>query len=926
MHNQNNESGRNRRFFLIAAALLFANSAQAADPVRGKQLYNSTPGGTSCANSSCHSANVSANRNKVQRGANNPSLIQSAINNDTGGMGIYRNNVLTATDIADIAAYIANPNATASPAATLSPTSLSFASTATGTTSATQTVSLSNSGSGALSISAITVNGSDFLRSGGSCAAGGSVAAGSSCTIGLAFKPQTAGSKTGSLSISHNASGSPGSVSLSGTATTPAAANPAVSPGALSFGSVNVGSQSAAQTATVSNSGTAAMQISSLSITNNAFSLSGGTCAAGSTLAAGGGSCTVSVRFAPGSTGAASGTLNIAHSASANPLTVTLSGSGATPAVPVAQLSPASLSYSQTVGSSSAAQTLTLSNSGSAALTISAITISGAAASEYRITTGSSCSAGASVAAGSSCSLGVVFTPSGTGARSASLAITHNDSAHSPSSASLNGNGTAAPSGQVSVNKLSLSYPAQANGSRSASQTVSVSNSGSAPMQLSSIVINGANAGDFAIDNALSDCNTTSSMAVGASCTLGLSFAPTVSSGSRSAALQISAGSSSATVSLSGSAAPAGQPAVSLSPASLDFGSLPLGSSASRNLSLSNSGSSTLNLNALAVSPTAYALSHNCPASLAAGASCSLTVTLTPDRSGSISGVLTLQSNAATSPDQLALSGSGVAAAGQLGWQPAAGLSYPDTAVGSTSAGQAASLSNSGSASVLIQQIQLAGANSADFSPDAAGTSCSAGQSLAPGASCTLGYVFVPNGAGARSASLNVVADAGTPPALPLSGNGVGSGNAQLSLTPSYITLTSSAPNQPMQSEALVLSNDGNAVLRITAITATAGLQALDASAPSGGTCPPPPFDLGPALSCTVMVAALSDQPVSGSVDVYSNASPAKSSASVQGAPLSNAGAGGCSIGPPDQPYDPIWLLMLLLALAVLAYRQRQPS
>ncbi|MDP3859736.1 MAG: choice-of-anchor D domain-containing protein [Stagnimonas sp.] len=910
---------------LLAATLLVSGLAQAADPIRGRQLYGNTPGGTTCANSSCHGTNISANRNKVQRGANNPSLIQSAINKDTGGMGIYRNNVLTATDVADIAAYIANPNATANPAASVSPASLNFAATATGSSSATQTVTLSNSGSGALSISSITVNGTDFVRSGGSCAAGGSVAAGASCSIGLLFRPQTAGSKTGSLSIAHNATGSPSSVSLSGTATTPAAASPAVSPSALSFGAIDVGSQSAAQTATVSNSGTAAMQISSLGITNPVFSFSGGSCAAGSTLAAGGGSCTVAVRFAPGSTGAASGTLNIAHNASANPLTVALSGSGATPAVPVAQLAPASLSYSQTVGSSSAAQTLTLSNSGSAALSITAITLGGAAAAEYRISAGSSCSVGASVAAGSSCNLGVVFTPSGTGARSASLSISHNDSAHSPSSAALNGNGTAVPSGQVSVNKLSLSYPAQAAGSRSASQTLSVSNSGSAPMQLSSIAINGAHAGDFAIDSALSNCNTTSSMAVGASCTLGLSFAPTVSSGSRNAALQISAGSSSATVSLSGSAAPAGQPAVTVSPASLDFGSLPLGSSANRSLSLSNSGSSTLNLSALAVSPSAYALSHNCPASLAAGASCGLTVSFTPDRSGSISGLLTLQSNAASSPDQLALSGAGVAAVGLLGWQPSAGLSYPDTAVGSASSGQAATLSNSGSASVLIQQIQLAGANSADFSPDAAGTSCSAGQSLAPGASCTLGYVFVPNAAGSRSASLNVVADAGTPPTLPLSGNGVGSGNAQLSLNPSYITLTS-APNQPLQPEALVLSNDGNAVLRITAITASAGLQALNASSPTGGSCPPPPFDLGPAQSCTVMVAALVDQAMSGTVDVYSDANPAKSSATVQGAPLTNAGAGGCSIGPPDQPQDPIWLLMLLLALAVLRYRRRQPA
>src|SRR6202044_3646663 len=92
----------------------------------------------------------------------------------------------------------------------------------------------------------------------------------------------------------------------------------------LSFGDVNSGSTSAAQTVTVTNPGTSAVSVSSVSVTG-AYSQTN-TC--GSSIAAGG-SCTVSVKFAPTSSGAASGTLSVASSAPSSPLTVALSGTGA---------------------------------------------------------------------------------------------------------------------------------------------------------------------------------------------------------------------------------------------------------------------------------------------------------------------------------------------------------------------------------------------------------------------------------------------------------------------------------------------------------------------------------------------------------------------------------------------------------------------
>ena len=116
------------------------------------------------------------------------------------------------------------------------------------------------------------------------------------------------------------------------------------SPSSESFGSVTVGSTSAAQTVTVSNTGSVAASVSAVSVTGP-FSQAN-TC--GSSIAAGG-SCTVSVKFAPTADGSASGTLSVASSAPGSPLTVPLSGTGTSANTNLALNQPATASgYTQT--------------------------------------------------------------------------------------------------------------------------------------------------------------------------------------------------------------------------------------------------------------------------------------------------------------------------------------------------------------------------------------------------------------------------------------------------------------------------------------------------------------------------------------------------------------------------------------------------
>ena len=105
------------------------------------------------------------------------------------------------------------------PGASVSPTSLTFGSQTVGTTSAAQTVTLSNTGSAALTITSIVASG-DFAAS-NTC--GGSLAAGGNCSISVTLTPTASGTRTGSLSVMDNATGSPQTVSLTGTGSSTAA-------------------------------------------------------------------------------------------------------------------------------------------------------------------------------------------------------------------------------------------------------------------------------------------------------------------------------------------------------------------------------------------------------------------------------------------------------------------------------------------------------------------------------------------------------------------------------------------------------------------------------------------------------------------------------------------------------------------------------
>jgi hypothetical protein len=207
-----------------------------------------------------------------------------------------------------------------------------------------------------------------------------------------------------------------------------------VSPTKLTFANQAVGSTSAAQTVTLTNTGTAALSVTSIALTGanpGDFTQTNG---CGSSIAAGA-KCTISVTLKPIATGTRTAAVTLTDNASGSPQAVSLTGMGA---APVASLSPTSLTFgNEPVGTISAPYAVTLKNTGNAALNITSTAITGANAIDF--TEDDSCSS--SVAAGGNCTIAILFSPSAIGTRAASLTVTDNGGS-SPPLIPLSGTGT----------------------------------------------------------------------------------------------------------------------------------------------------------------------------------------------------------------------------------------------------------------------------------------------------------------------------------------------------------------------------------------------------------------------------------------------------------------------------------------------------
>ena len=449
---------------------------------------------------------------------------------------------------------------------TASPSALNFGSQATGTTSSAQTVTVANPTGSAATVSSIAATG-DFAQT-SNC--GSSIAANGSCTVSVTFKPTAAGTRTGSLTV--NAGGVTNTVSLTGTGTAPGPvlnANPA----SLSFARTVVGSTTAAQTVTVTNSGTTAATVSGVAVTGDFSQTSNcGTVAVG-------GSCTATVTFKPTAGGSRTGTLTVTSNANNNPVSVGLSGTGIDSTTNIAAGQPASASsanspyvasnltdadpstyWESANGSFPQWGQVDLGQSysiGKVVLRLPPSTAWGARTETLSLL-GSTDGSNFSTIVGST---GYTFDPN---ANNNTVTITFNATSARYVRANITAN-TGWPAGQISdfavypaaggggtsatlsVNPASLTFASQALNTTSGSQPVTVNNTGTAAAAVSQI----AATGDFA---ETTTCGA--SIAVGGSCAISVTFTPTAS-GTRTGSLTIASNASNSptTVALTGTGA-----------------------------------------------------------------------------------------------------------------------------------------------------------------------------------------------------------------------------------------------------------------------------------------------------------------------------------------------------------------------------------
>jgi parallel beta-helix repeat protein len=682
-------------------------------------------------NSSGNDYHLQASSPAIDAGNNSaPSLPDKDLD---GKPRIGPGNASTCAATVDMGAYEFALNA--SGAAQLSPSSLVFPGNAVGTSSVPQSASIFVF-QGCVQVASVTATG-DYSQT-NNC--GSALSSSNSCTIQVTFTPTAGGLRTGSLTVDFGSSATSQSTSLmgQGLVSTP----PSYSPTSLEFGDQLVSSTSAAQTVTVFGGGNVPLQISSVSITGDYVQTNSCVPMVAPT-------CLINVSFSPTATGSRPGTMII--NTNEGSVTVTMSGTGTVPTY-----SPTTLAFgNQPVSSTSASQTVTVFGGGSP-IQISSVSITG----DYVQT--NSC-VGLPIAA-PECLVNVSFSPTATGSRPGTMVINTNLGSFN---VTMSGTGIAP---QATLSTTNVTFPNQLVNTSSAPQTITLSNTGTAALQVTSISVVGAGgsgSNGFAQTN-----NCGSSLAPGANCAISVTFTP-AALGGLSAVLTVNSNAPSVVANLSGT----GIAAVgTVSPQSLTFGNqLVQTASPAQAVTLTNTGNIALAINNIAVTGD-FTQTNTCGASLAAGASCTISVTFVPTARLSRVGSLTIQSNSTPPAPSVSLSGTGIAPVAML--TASVNFGFQDL---HTSATQSATLTNPGELPLTISSITTSGGSYSQ--------SNACGASLAAGSSCMILVNFNANATGPITGSLTVTDNdpAGGTQVAALTGTGV---DFAVSSSPSSVTVT----------------------------------------------------------------------------------------------------------------------------------------
>ncbi len=462
------------------------------------------------------------------------------------------------------------------------------------------------------------------------------LAAGASKSFSIVFAPTTAGTPTGTLTVTSDATNPSLTVSLSGTAASVGALSATTSP--LSFGSVNV-NQSKTLSETITNNGGSTLTVSQVSATGTGYSVSGVTVPF--TLAAGA-TKSFNVVFAPTTAGNPTGTLTVTSDASNPSLTVSLSGTATTAGTLAATTSP--LSFGSVTVNQNKTLSETITNNGGSTVTVSQVSATGTGYSVSGVTVPFT------LAAGATKSFNVVFAPTTAGNPAGTLTVTSN--ASNPSLA-VSLSGTAVSQGTISANPTSLSFGSVQVGSSSTKSEI-LSNTGGSAITVSQVTVSGTG-------YSISGVTVPFTINAGQSFTFSVSLTPQAA-GTPTGSVSVVSNASNTlpAISLSGTGTAVGT--FGVAPTSFGFGSVTVGQSKNMTATLSATGSS-VTVTSASVSSAEFTLTGPAlPLTIPAGQTATFTLTFRPQATGTASATVSFVTNAAGSPLTENLTGTGTAA------------------------------------------------------------------------------------------------------------------------------------------------------------------------------------------------------------------------------------------------------------------------
>jgi Protein of unknown function (DUF1573) len=277
------------------------------------------------------------------------------------------------------------------------------------------------------------------------------------------------------------------------------------------------------------------------------------------------------------------------------------------------------------------------------------------------------------------------------------------------------------------------------------------------------------------------------------------------------------------------------QPAISLSPSALSYGTQPVATaSVPQTITVTNTGSAQLVVSKVTATGDFNETDTCTAAPVAVGQTCTVQVRFLPTATGGRSGVLTVYGNVSGGQATANLSGTGSAGAAIV-LNPIV-LAFPSTTINGTSPAQNITISNTGATTVSLQTPSISGS---DFKI----TANTCGPTLGPSVGCTVAIVFTPTASGVRNGTFSVTDDSGTQTALL---SGTGNSPATDALSPLALVFAAQQITTASAEQQITLTNSGDLPLTLIAAQISSGdFTAVNACGNS----------LNPHSTCSINVA-----------------------------------------------------------------------